>query len=313
MQNLSHPGLLDILQTELLDFLFHCCLKFITILFDPWEILTQECICSKTKFWSQLHIFFAGDKLQLRFRTQSLCSLGSILLVVMLLLLLEECIHDRPLHEIVRDLQCLSSWSIVQFQQHPYKFAQFVFNSSSILLQWKILESTSVRKTVSTVSKSAALCINSFPCPLLLSRPLDNGLAARKIGHPLSANSNSIHSAILSHTPWLSSLIQCHFSSEQVPINDRCPFPNLLMWKDTSLAFAKHPFWLFFDPQEMSLNIDIKMIVPVNFFGVSSNLNSKLFTSSLSCNVLILGKIFHSNSIGSSSILSKFLYFWRRF
>ena len=30
-------------------------------------------------------------------------------LVVMLLLLSEECIHDKPLHEIVRDLQCLSS------------------------------------------------------------------------------------------------------------------------------------------------------------------------------------------------------------
>ena len=32
--------------------------------------------------------------------------------------LLAECIHDRPLHEIVRDLQCLSSWNTVRFQQH---------------------------------------------------------------------------------------------------------------------------------------------------------------------------------------------------
>ena len=45
---------------------------------------------------------------------------------VMLLHLLEECIHDKPLHEIMRDLQCLPSWSIVQFQQyseilHPCK------------------------------------------------------------------------------------------------------------------------------------------------------------------------------------------------
>ena len=36
----------------------------------------------------------------------------------MLLLLLEECIHDKPLHEIVRDLQCLSSWNTVHCQQH---------------------------------------------------------------------------------------------------------------------------------------------------------------------------------------------------
>ena len=47
----------------------------------------------------------------------------------------------------------------------------------------------------------------------------------------------------------------------------------------------------------------------MKFSGVSSNLNSKLLTSSLSCNVLNPGKIFHSNSIGSPSILSKFLYF----
>ena len=40
--------------------------------------------------------------------------------------LLAECIHVRPLHEIVRILQCLSSWNTVRFQQqseflHPYK------------------------------------------------------------------------------------------------------------------------------------------------------------------------------------------------
>ena len=88
---------------------------------------------------------------QLLIRVQFLCSLGSILLVVMLLLLLEECIHDRPLHEIVRDLQCLSSWSIVQFQQrseilHPYKIysichvvtaLQFVLHIAAIVdLGW---------------------------------------------------------------------------------------------------------------------------------------------------------------------------------
>ena len=43
-------------------------------------------------------IYFACNKLQLPIWAQFWCSLGSILLVVMLLLL-EECIHDRPLHE----------------------------------------------------------------------------------------------------------------------------------------------------------------------------------------------------------------------
>ena len=53
-----------------------------------------------------------------------------------------------------------------------------------------------MRINVSIVSSSAAKCIDSFPCPLLLRIPLDNGVAARKIGCPLSANSNSISSAI---------------------------------------------------------------------------------------------------------------------
>ena len=62
--------------------------------------------------------------------------------------------------------------------------------------------------------------------------------------------------------------------------------------------------------EEMSLNIDINRILPVKFSVVSPNLHSKLLTSSLGCNVLNPGKIFHSNSIGSPSILSKFLYNW---
>ena len=34
------------------------------------------------------------------------------------------------------------------------------------------------------------------------------------------------------------------------------------------------PILLSFDPHEMSLNIDMKMILPVKFSGVSFNLNS---------------------------------------
>ena len=51
-----------------------------------------------------------------------------------------------------------------------------------------------------------------------------------------------------------------------------------------------------FVPQEMSLNIDMNRILPENFSGVSPNLQSKLLTLSLSCNVLNPGTMFHSNS-----------------
>ena len=58
----------------------------------------------------------------------------------------------------------------------------------------------------------------------------------------------------------------------------------------------------------MSLNIDMKMIRPINFSGVMLNLENNSWTLWLSCNVVNPGKIFHSNSIGSPSILSKVLY-----
>ena len=38
-----------------------------------------------------------------------------------------------------------------------------------------------------------------------------------------------------------------------------------------------HSFSLSLDPQEMSLNIDMKIILPVKFSGGSADLNSKLF------------------------------------
>ena len=65
---------------------------------------------------------------------------------------------------------------------------------------------------------------------------------------------------------------------------------------------------LSLDLHEMSLNIDMKIIRPVNFAGVKLNLDSNSGTLWQSCNVVNPGKIFHSNSIGSPSILSKVLY-----
>ena len=120
---------------------------------------------------------------------------------------------------------------------------------------------------------------------------------ARKTGCPLSQNSNIIFCAILSHSACgLSALVEYHFFSEPRPRNDHCPARNLYAYRETRLAFDSHSILLSFDPHEMSLNIDMKMILPVKFSGVSSNLNSKRLTSSLSCNVLKPGKRFHSNS-----------------
>ena len=58
----------------------------------------------------------------------------------------------------------------------------------------------------------------------------------------------------------------------------------------------------------MSLNIDMKMIRPVKSSGSTLNLDSNSWTLLQSCNVVNPGKIFHSNSIGTPSILSKVLY-----
>ena len=103
---------------------------------------------------------------------------------------------------------------------------------------------------------------------------------ARKTGCPLSPNSNIIFSAILSHSPCgKSALIEYHFFSEPGPRNDHCHVLNLFVYRGTRLAFDKHYFSLSLDPQEMSLNIDMKTILPVKFSGVSPNHNRKLLTS----------------------------------
>ena len=90
-------------------------------------------------------------------------------------------------------------------------------------------------------------------------------------------------------------------------MNDHCPLPNFLAYKDTSRAFARHSCSLSLIPQEMSLNIDMNRILPVKVSGASPKSLSRSLTLSQSCNVLNPGKMFHSNSVGSPSILSKFL------
>ena len=99
-----------------------------------------------------------------------------------------------------------------------------------------------------------------------------------------------------------------HFFSDTRPRNDQRP--ALLACRETSLAFDSHSTLLSLDPHEMSLNIDMKMILPVKFSDVSSNLNSNSFDFLTELQRVESWKIFHSNSIGSPSSLSKALYSW---
>ena len=102
------------------------------------------------------------------------------------------------------------------------------------------------------------------------------------------------------------SLIQCHFFSEPGPINDHCPFSKSFGIQRNEFGICQTFLFVVFRSTRNVVEHRHR-ILPVKFSGVSSNLNSKLLTSSLSCNVLNPRKIFHSNSIGSPSILSKFL------
>ena len=90
-------------------------------------------------------------------------------------------------------------------------------------------------------------------------------------------------------------------------MNDHCLVPNLLAYKDTTRAGARHSCSLSFVAQEMSLNIDINRILPVQFSGVSPHLLSESLTLPQSRNVSNPGKMFHSTSVGSPSIPSKSL------
>ena len=98
-----------------------------------------------------------------------------------------------------------------------------------------------------------------------------------------------------------------HFVSDPSPVNDQCPAGHLFANRDTSVKLAIHSVSLSLLLHMMSLNIDMKVIRPWSCSG-SPYLLLNFWTSRTSCNVVNPGKMFHSNSIGSPSIVSKFLY-----
>ena len=73
------------------------------------------------------------------------------------------------------------------------------------------------------------------------------------------------------------------------------------------MALAIHSCSLSVVHHMMSLNIDMKIIHPWSCAG-SLILFMNFWTSRTSCNVVNPGKIFHSNSIGLPSIVSKGLH-----
>ena len=147
-----------------------------------------------------------------------------------------------------------------------------------------------VRKTVSIVSPSAQKCIDNFPLPLLLSVPRDTGLLARKTGCRLSPNLIIINAATRSHfPPGLSLSVEYHYVSDPSPMNDQRPAGNLFANRDTSVELALHSRSLSSDPHMMSLNIDMKIIRPLNCSG-SPILLMNFWTSRTSTNVVNPGK-----------------------
>ena len=90
-------------------------------------------------------------------------------------------------------------------------------------------------------------------------------------------------------------------------MTNQCPAGNLFANEDTSVALAIHTFSLSSDHHMMSLNIDMKIIRPWNCDG-SPILVMNSWTLLMGCNVVNPGKMLHSNSIGSPSIVSKVLY-----
>ena len=93
--------LTHILRADLWKFLFSCCSKFITSLFDPMRNSDPGVnVVSAQRHNSDLNSMFTVQitGLQLPIRAQFWCFLRSSLSVVILLLLLEECVHDKPLY-----------------------------------------------------------------------------------------------------------------------------------------------------------------------------------------------------------------------
>ena len=184
LQNHSHSISTHVLHSEVSCSLLF---KFVTNLFDPCKIQTQEWELSL--FTEMILIstpYLPCNLLVATFNTgQFWCSLGSILLVVMLVLLLEDCIRDKPLHKIVKNLQCLSSWNTVQFQQHseilhPYRIYSLclVVTASLFFLHIVAIENFLIRWVITIQENFVLVTLSTseeFDCPITTTSPRSFG------------------------------------------------------------------------------------------------------------------------------------------
>ena len=147
-------------------------------------------------------------------------------------------------------------------------------------------------------------CIEVFPPALLLNSPLSKALVQKNIGWPGPAMFCSIFSAVRFQDPsGLQSKVPHRFFSDPGPRKDQWPRGNLsayslsivseLFTHNSSFPSASHT---------MSLNIDMKMILPMKFSD--SHCNSLIICWILLriATVVNFGKIFHSNSTSCPSI-----------
>ena len=103
MQNPSHPILTHILRAELLEFPARCCSNSRPICFEPWEIPTQEWELSLFMDMILISTPYLPCKQQV-----ATSNTGPILVFPLIQPFgWAVCTHDKPLHGIVRILQCL--------------------------------------------------------------------------------------------------------------------------------------------------------------------------------------------------------------
>ena len=139
----------------------------------------------------------------------------------------------------------------------------------------ELIRRNNYAKKVSIVVWVAVKRIDKFPCPLLLSCPLENEVVARKSGHPLSANSTNIFSTDIV----LDSLWTVLFEGRPLflragtnvwPLS--CSNPPCIQGYDLSVC---HTFlFIVFRSTGNVAEHRLKRVLPVKFSGVSPNLLS---------------------------------------
>ena len=126
-----------------------------------------------------------------------------------------------------------------------------------------------------TLSSLAVKCIVVLPPPLLLNFPLSRVLVQRKIGWPNLSKLSSIFSAVRSKDPLgLQLYVAYRFFCEPSPRKDQWLRRNCRAYSSTLFELFSHNSAFPVAPHSMSLNIDMKMILPLK--SARSHFNSTI-------------------------------------